>query len=180
MFYNEKYKKCEANASHDSAIVGYYGEQEERSIYTTTNTYFHIPLSCSLPDFAQKVNGGMLHMNNIAEFDLRGFREYCKENNFYRFILSAENQDDYTFDLGYTLTFYNIDICPETYKIYVYNLNTDNVMYVQHRMIFNLVKGIFVEEIDDSKFFCVIMLLCGSGSNAKRYKLIAQKQVDAS
>lgn len=116
------------------------------------------------------------------EFDLRGFRDYCEQNGFYRYIFASENQDNFiaNYCLNYTITFYNIDILPDTYKLFIYNNNEEEVMYKQCYMGFDLVKRITVEELDKTGFFCEITLFCGKDlarSDAKRYKLIAQKKV---
>lgn len=116
------------------------------------------------------------------EFDLSGFRDYCEKNGFYRFIIASENQNNYfdNFCVGYTITFYHIDIIPDSYRLFIYNNNTDDVMYRQCYISFELVKHVTVEEIDKSGFFCEVTLFCGksmSSSNVKKYKLIAQKRV---
>ena len=118
----------------------------------------------------------------IHEFDLRGFRDYCEHNGFYRYIFASENQDIYleNYCLNYAITFYNIDILPDAYRLFIYNNNKENVMYKQCYMSFDLVKRITVEELDKTGFFCEITLFCGKDltrSDTRIYKLIAQKNV---
>lgn len=118
----------------------------------------------------------------VRVFDLNGFREYCEDNKFYRFIFSDENQCDYSTHIyvGYTSTFYNILIMPDSYRILIYNDNVDDVMYRQCYMSFDLVKRVEVSEIDKSGYFCEVTLFCGKdihNGNYKIFKLIAQKNI---
>ena len=127
---------------------------------------------------------GVYYMKKLTyEFNLQEFDEYCKQNDFYRFIFSDENQNDicggYTW-LWYTITFYHMEIIPDTCRVFVYNDNVDDVSYEQCCIDFCPVKHIRVEEVDDSGFFCEMTLYCGEdeGRNSIReYKLVAQKNI---